>query len=70
MGLRNKLRGLKQFLKDPAAWTDAQSGQMNGVYAQYSKDSVAAESTTKSDARSDARSDAKSEKTDASGSDK
>jgi hypothetical protein len=35
MGLRDKLRSVKKFLKDPQAWTEGHGSTMNAEYAKY-----------------------------------
>ena len=35
MGLRDKLRSVKKFLKDPQGWTEGHGTHMNAEYAKY-----------------------------------
>lgn len=35
MGLRDKLRSVRRFLKDPQGWTESHGAHMNAEYARY-----------------------------------
>ena len=43
MGIRSRLKAIKQFVKDPQGWTESHGSQMNVEYAKHSKSTVDAE---------------------------
>jgi len=43
MGIRSRLKAIKQFVKDPQGWTESHGSQMNVEYAKHSKSTVDAD---------------------------